>query len=69
MVSIEEFYWKEIAAFQRDDAVLVELFSAQLQLSNGGVASLNFRDSAMFQSDLLIWPQPFSNGNSQSCLS
>lgn len=68
MVSIEQFYWKEIAAFQSTDAALLELFSAQFQLSNGGVASLNVRDSARFHSELSIRPQLFSGGSSQACL-
>jgi len=30
---IEEFYWEQVNAFHRDDAILVEIFSGELQYS------------------------------------
>lgn len=70
-VFVEDFYWEQVGAFQRADAVLVELFSAELPYScQMEVWPPLILEILFFVSVLpLVWLQPFSNDSSQSCLS
>lgn len=70
-VCIDDFYWEQVGAFQRDDAVLVELFSAELPYScQTEEWPPLILEILLFVSVLsVIWLQPFSNDSSQSCLS